>query len=53
MPPFATIAANSKWNIFTLRPYLRTPHWTSAKLSLRPDDIDDLVGYIMSQRSKP
>ena len=52
-PPFATVAGSAKWNIFTLRPYLRTPHWTSTNLSLKADDIDDLVGYIMSLRPRP
>jgi mono/diheme cytochrome c family protein len=49
-PPFAIVAAKSGTNIFTLRPALRTPHWTSTNLTLRPDDIDALASYIMSLR---
>ena len=47
-PSFAKIANEPQMNIFALRPYLRTPHWTSSKLSLRPQDIDALAVYIMS-----
>jgi mono/diheme cytochrome c family protein len=51
-PPFATIAANREMNIFTLMSYLRTPHWTSTNLSLRPDHIEAISGYIMSLQPK-
>jgi mono/diheme cytochrome c family protein len=47
-PPFPTIAAKDSYNIFTLRSFLRTPHWTSANLSLRPDDNEAIASYIMS-----
>ena len=51
-PPFATIAAKPEMNIFTLMSYLRTPHWTSANLSLRAEDIEAVSGYIMSLQPK-
>jgi mono/diheme cytochrome c family protein len=51
-PPFATIAAKPEINIFTLMSYLRTPHWTSANLSLRADDIEAVSSYIMSLQPK-
>jgi mono/diheme cytochrome c family protein len=51
-PPFAKIAADPSMNIFSLRPYLRTPHWASDKLSLKPDDIDAIDTYIMSLRPR-
>jgi mono/diheme cytochrome c family protein len=51
-PPFATIAAKDSYNIFTLRSYLRTPHWTSANLSLRQDDNEAIVSYVMSLKPK-
>ena len=48
--PFAAIAAKDSYNIFTLRSFLRTPHWTSADLSLKPDDNEAIASYIMSLR---
>ena len=51
-PPFATIAAKPEMNIFTLMSYLRTPHWTSANLSLKADDIEAVSSYIMSLQPK-
>jgi len=51
-PPFATIAAKPEMNIFTLMSYLRTPHWTSANLSLRAPDIEAVSSYIMSLQPK-
>jgi mono/diheme cytochrome c family protein len=47
-PPFASIVAKDAYNIFTLRSFLRTPHWTSTNLSLRPDDNEAIASYIMS-----
>lgn len=47
-PPFIAIAAKPSFNIFTLRSFLRTPHWTSANLSLPEDDNEDIASYIMS-----
>jgi mono/diheme cytochrome c family protein len=51
-PPFASIAAKPDMNIFTLRSFLRTPHWTSTKLSLKEEYLDDLASYIMSLQPK-
>jgi mono/diheme cytochrome c family protein len=48
-PPFASIVAKKDaYNIFSLRSFLRTPHWTSANLSLKPDDNEAIASYIMS-----
>jgi mono/diheme cytochrome c family protein len=47
-PPFASIVAKDAYNIFTLRSFLRTPHWTSTNLSLKPDDNEAIASYIMS-----
>jgi mono/diheme cytochrome c family protein len=47
-PPFASIVAKDAYNIFTMRSFLRTPHWTSTNLSLRPDDNEAIASYIMS-----
>ena len=46
--PFAAVAANPSYNIFSLRSFLRTPHWTSTNLSLKPDDNEAIASYIMS-----
>jgi len=47
-PPFASIAAKPSFNIFTLRSFLRTPHWTASNLSLKEDDNEAIASYIMS-----
>ena len=47
-PPFAGITAKDSYNIFTLRSFLRTPHWTSSNLSLKPDDNEAIASFIMS-----
>ena len=51
-PPFAAIAAKGTYNIFTLRSFLRTPHWTSSNLSLRPEDNEAIASYVMSLRPR-
>jgi mono/diheme cytochrome c family protein len=51
-PPFASIVAKDSYNIFSLRSFLRTPHWTSANLSLKPDDNEAIASYIMSLQPK-
>jgi mono/diheme cytochrome c family protein len=52
-PPFAAIAAKGSYNIFTLRSFLRTPHWTSANLSLRTEDNEAIASYVISLKAKP
>ena len=51
--PFAEIAAKASYNIFTLRSFLRTPHWTSVNLSLKPDDNEAIASYVMSLKPRP
>jgi mono/diheme cytochrome c family protein len=51
-PPFASIVAKDSYNIFSLRSFLRTPHWTSANLSLKPDDNEAIASYIMTLQPK-
>jgi mono/diheme cytochrome c family protein len=51
-PPFVSVAAKPSMNIFTLRSFLRTPHWTSANLSLKEDDNEAIASYIMSLQPK-
>ena len=47
-PPFAAIAAKPTFNIFTLRSFLSTPHWTSNNLNLNQDDREDIAAYVLS-----
>ena len=50
--PFPAVAAKTTYNIFTLRSFLRTPHWTSANFSLKPEDNEDIASYIMSMQPR-
>jgi len=47
-PPFSAIAAEPSATEYTLRTFLRVPHPTMPNFILKPDDIDDIVGYILS-----
>lgn len=47
-PAFAAIAAEPSATEFALRTFLRVPHPTMPNFILKPDDIDDIVGYIIS-----
>ena len=51
-PPFPSVAANPSITIFSLRAFLRTPHWTMPNIMLKPDDIDDIASYIVSLKTK-
>jgi mono/diheme cytochrome c family protein len=52
-PRFPSIAADPSITIFSLRAFLRTPHWTMPNMTLKPDDIDDIASYIVSLKAKP
>ena len=49
-PSFAAIARETSATEYALRVFLRTPHPTMPNFVLKPDDIDDLVSYIVSLR---
>ena len=51
-PPFPSVAAEPATTIFSLRAFLRTPHWTGSNVMLKPDDIDDIASYIVSLKPK-
>jgi mono/diheme cytochrome c family protein len=51
-PPFPSVAADPATTIFSLRAFLRTPHWTGPNVMLKPDDIDDIASYIVSLKPK-
>ena len=52
-PTFPAIAAESSVTDYSLRVFLRTPHATMPNLVLKPDEIDDLVVYILSLKPRP
>jgi mono/diheme cytochrome c family protein len=47
-PSFSAIAAEPSATQYALRTFLRVPHPTMPNFILKPDDIDDIVGYITS-----
>jgi len=49
-PTFSAIAAERSATEFALRTSLRVPHPTMPNFILKPDDIDDIVGYITSMK---
>jgi mono/diheme cytochrome c family protein len=51
-PNFADIADETSSTAYSLRVFLRTPHPTMPNFVLAADDIDDLVGYILSLRTR-
>ena len=47
-PSFPAIALEPSATEYSLRTFLRVPHKTMPNFILKPDDIDDIVGYIVS-----
>jgi mono/diheme cytochrome c family protein len=47
-PSFSAIAAEPSASQYALRTFLSVPHPTMPNFILKPDDIDDIVGYITS-----
>jgi mono/diheme cytochrome c family protein len=47
-PDFADIAKEPSATAYGLRVFLRVPHATMPNFILDPDDIDDIVSYILS-----
>lgn len=47
-PTFSVIAADPSVTEYSLHVFLRTPHWTMPDIKLSPDDIDDIVSYLVS-----
>jgi len=47
-PRFSDVAAESSITEYSLRVFLRTPHSNMPNLMLNPDDMDDIVSYILS-----
>ncbi len=51
-PSFSAIAVEPSATEYSLRTFLRVPHPTMPNFVLKPDDIDDIVGYIRSLRPR-
>jgi mono/diheme cytochrome c family protein len=47
-PTFAELAAEPSITEYTLRAFLRTPHETMPNIKFTPEQMDDIVGYIIS-----
>ncbi len=47
-PDFPEIAQEPSATAYALRVFLRTPHATMPNFILAPDDIEDIVSYILS-----
>jgi cytochrome c len=47
-PSFSAIAVEPSATEYSLRTFLRVPHPTMPNFVLKPDDIDDIVNYIIS-----
>jgi mono/diheme cytochrome c family protein len=51
-PSFAEVAAEPSITEYMLRVFLKTPHPTMPNLIIGPDDVNDLVTYIISLKPK-
>jgi mono/diheme cytochrome c family protein len=51
-PSFAEVAAEPSITEYMLRVFLKTSHPTMPNLIIKPEDVDDLVSYIMSLKPK-
>ena len=47
-PTFAELAAEPSITEYTLRAFLRTPHETMPNIKFTPEQMDDIVDYIIS-----
>jgi mono/diheme cytochrome c family protein len=51
-PTFARSAADPSITRYSLRAFLRTPHWTMPNIIVKPDDADDIADYLLSLTPK-
>jgi hypothetical protein len=42
------VAAEPSMTEYALRAFLKTPHPTMPNIMMKPDDMDDVVSYILS-----
>jgi mono/diheme cytochrome c family protein len=51
-PTFSELAAEPSITEYSLRALLRSPHETMPHITFTPDEMDDIVGYIMSLKPR-
>jgi mono/diheme cytochrome c family protein len=51
-PTFSELAAEASITEDSLRALLRSSHETMPQITLTPDEMDDIVGYILSLKSR-
>ena len=51
-PSFSDVAHEPSLTEYTLRVFLKTPHPTMPNLIIKPDEMDDIVSYIVSLKRK-
>ena len=51
-PRFIDVAAERSATEYSLRVFFRTPHATMPNFVLNPDDIEDIISYILSMKPK-
>jgi mono/diheme cytochrome c family protein len=49
-PRFVDVAAEPSVTEYSLRVFFRTPHATMPNFVLNPDDIEDIISYILSMK---
>ena len=47
-PTFPELAAEPSITAYSLRALLRAPHETMPQITFTPDEMEDIVGYIIS-----
>jgi mono/diheme cytochrome c family protein len=51
-PTFPELAAEPSITEYSLRALLRAPHETMPQITLTPDEMEDIVGYILSLKPR-
>jgi mono/diheme cytochrome c family protein len=51
-PPFQELAAEPSITKYSLRALLRSPHETMPQITFTPDQLDDIVSYILSLKPR-
>ena len=51
-PTFPELAAEPSITEYSLRALLRSPHETMPQITFKPDELDDIVDYIMSLKPR-
>ncbi len=51
-PRFVDLAAEPSITEYSLRVFLKTPHSMMPNIMMKPDDMDDIVSYILSLKPR-